>query len=311
MGRTQINQTRGDVEVAAKYARGIDGFITATFDDGGIFETEIPNTHYRNGKVKAGAPISPDELEVTSCGVPPTPTPQMLASATAQSIVALEKDFTLKKKLAAQAKKAQKAALKAVWGGKAAKPNKPSAKKAKPSAKTAKKQVKVAMKAKTCGKVAMKATSTGGGKKKKKKRKKRIGAIGTDGTGEGGDGVAIASASDVGGGGGNIDSPVAPGGSDEKASWKKSIVDSLPLAARPVAAVPPSAKSYVLDQYPCRIGVWLAKKSFYVYKATCVPGTAPNALNKMGNLQIGWRNNIERAWDIALLAAGHDVGTDI
>ena len=97
-------------------------------------------------------------------------------------------------------------------------------------------------------------------------------------------------------------------------AMRRELIEALPKLARPESDPPIDAKSYVVVIKGHRVGVWLSKRCFYVYNARAlrVPVSAPNGLNKLGNLQIGWRDSISKAWATALETLGVDAdGADV
>ena len=73
---------------------------------------------------------------------------------------------------------------------------------------------------------------------------------------------------------------------------------TLPVDAQPKTKLKPGQMSYTTG---IGIGVWVARRTFFVRKAINQPDCT-NTINAMGGLSIGWGEDAHAAWQKALYA---------
>ena len=81
----------------------------------------------------------------------------------------------------------------------------------------------------------------------------------------------------------------------------KKIISLLPAEAKPGPDYTGNL-SYAIDYAGSRVGVWLKRRCFYVYKAKTQPKDSVTKINKMGGLTVGWKSDAAAAWEIATSA---------
>ena len=70
--------------------------------------------------------------------------------------------------------------------------------------------------------------------------------------------------------------------------------------------LPPGAKRYnvLIGRY--KVGVWLAKRCYYIYNAPKASASCRNSINRSGHLTIGWGDSLSNAWSTVLETLGLD-----